>query len=332
MGSEYNETRNQHFISQAEQRLNASNPTAASHKSKIYVFNIVNRDDYKVTLEGSAARSIVNNLSMFDLFSFDILDRTQLRRNFEALFHKYEISVAENTKNLLSKLNSQDGDIKNEIIALFSSKLLGFIRNPYSVQKVINTFSLLAKHSPTDPSLLADYQVILNGKRPHQIHLCKQLGITDVQYAEWLRIIFMLLSPMRQNSLNFFEETIKSLFEDKNLYAGVFVWEYDNDCCLLSDRAFSQPIESTIHLSFSFNLCATAFIDYIFADPEALVQGKAAPAFIAQASASWRRRPHAQINVTFIRNNIEMLKCYNRRVIYQSHKHVYCSKSVGILT
>ena len=55
-------------------------------------------------------------------------------------------------------------------------------------------------------------------------------------------------------------------------------------------------------MAFSFNLCATAFVHYIFADPATLVQGKASPEFIAQAIASWERLPEKQINVTFLRN------------------------------
>src|SRR5664279_1759757 len=65
--------------------------------------------------------------------------------------------------------------------------------------------------------------------------------------------------------------------------------KYDTERCLLSDRGFSQPIEDGPHMAFSFNLCSTAFIDYIFADPAALVEGRASPEFIARALADRER-------------------------------------------
>ena len=49
------------------------------------------------------------------------------------------------------------------------------------------------------------------------------------------------------------------------------------------------------------------------------------PEFIAQAIARWERLPDKQINVTFMRNNLGMLARYNRRVVEQCYKRVYCS-------
>ena len=84
-------------------------------------------------------------------------------------------------------------------------------------------------------------------------------------------------------------------------------------------------------MAFSFNLCATAFIDYLFADPATLVQGKASPEFMTQAIASWERLTEKQINVTFLRNNLDMLARYNRRVVEQCYQRVYCSVKDGLV-
>jgi hypothetical protein len=121
------------------------------------------------------------------------------------------------------------------------------------------------------------------------------------------------------------------LLESRKMHVAAFVCEYDNAGCLLSDRGFNQPIEDGPHMAFSFNLCATAFVDYIFADPAILVQGKASPEFSAQAIASWERFPEKQINVTFLRNNLDMLARYNRRVVEQCYKRVYCSVKDGLM-
>jgi hypothetical protein len=77
----------------------------------------------------------------------------------------------------------------------------------------------------------------------------------------------MLLVPMAKGQSNFFEQMIKNLLENRKMHVAAFVCEYDANRCLLSDRGFSQPVADGPHMAFSFNLCATAFVDYIFADP-----------------------------------------------------------------
>jgi hypothetical protein len=46
------------------------------------------------------------------------------------------------------------GDMKAEIIDLFAAKLLNFIRNPFCIEKVLNSFPGVASYDPTDPALL----------------------------------------------------------------------------------------------------------------------------------------------------------------------------------
>jgi hypothetical protein len=116
------------------------------------------------------------------------------------------------------------------------------VRNPFCIAKVLNSFPGVASNDPTDPVLLADYRRIVTGRKPHQAHLCTQLGISDAQYVEWLRLLFMLLMPMAADRPNFFEKMIKSLLENRKMHVAPFVCEYDDPRCLLSDRGFSQPI------------------------------------------------------------------------------------------
>jgi len=67
-----NDTRNQHFVTQGEQRLNALNPMADPKNQRIYSFEVVDRENYKLILENPAGRAIGKTLSLFDLFSFDV--------------------------------------------------------------------------------------------------------------------------------------------------------------------------------------------------------------------------------------------------------------------
>ena len=268
---------------------------------------------------------------MLDLFSFDVPGGGPLRMNLEALFHKYEANVAIHTKGLLEKLAAGSADIKTELIDLFAAKLLNFVRNPFCIQKVLNSFPGVGQYEPTDPELLAVYRLIVNGQKPHQAHLCRQLDVSRETYVEWLRLIFVLLMQTGDDRPNLFEGMIKGLFEARDTQAAAFVWTYDQDVCLLSDRSYCQPIPDGAHMAMSFNLCSTAFVDYIFADAATLVEGRAAPAFVAHALAAWRQRPQATINVTVTKNNQPMLARYNRRVVEQAREKVYCAAKTGIV-
>jgi hypothetical protein len=171
----------------------------------------------------------------------------------------------------------------------------------------------------------------VRGRKPQQAHLCAELGISEAQYVEWLRVLFMLLVPMAEGRPNFFEEMIKRLLENRKMHVAAVVSEYDSGRCLLCDRGFSQPIADGPHMAFSFNLCATAFVDYVFLDPATTLQGKASPQFIAQAIANWERLPEKRINVTFLRNDLDLLARFNRRAIEQCYQRVYCSVKDGLV-
>jgi hypothetical protein len=324
-------TQNQHFVSQVELRLNALNPQAADKRMRIYSFRLVDRETHSLVLECQTGKPIVSTLSLSDLFSFDVVGGGQVRLNFESLFQKYEKNIELHTKSLLAKLNQRGADIKAEIIDLFAAKLLNFVRNPYSIEKVLNTFPNLASYQPTDPVLLDIYRRIVSGRKPQQAHHCRDLGISDQQYAEWLGVLFMLLVPTGAGRPNFFESIIKGLMEDRKLQVAAYVYQYDTDGCLLSDRGFSQPIPDGEHTGFSFNLCSRAFIHYIFADAEKLVEGRAPPDFLADAMAFFHSRPQVMLNVTPIQNDRAMLALYNRRVIEQCYERVYCSVKDGLV-
>ena len=142
-------TKNQHFIAQVEQRLNAINPSAKEENQKIYSFSLNARETYSIILDSDAGFKISSTLRFNDLFSFDVLGKEPVRYNFEKLFHQYESKIKENTEILLLKLASS-GDIKTEILNIFMFKLLNFVRNPYSIKKVLNTFPQLFQFHPTN--------------------------------------------------------------------------------------------------------------------------------------------------------------------------------------
>ena len=141
------------------------------------------------------------------------------------------------------------------------------------------------------------------------------------QYKTWLRMLFMLLTPMSNGPGNFLEEAIKSLFEQENTALVVHVHRYDDHRCLLSDRGFSWPIEHEKKMVFDFNLRSDAFIRYVFADYEALL-GRPLPERIKHGLRQMGPKP---VYLTYFTNDFFQLDLFHRRVIEQAHEHVYCS-------
>jgi hypothetical protein len=85
-----NDTANQHYVSQAEQRLNSLNPHAALRNRRIYSFTLVDREALALSLDSSQGRLISKNLASRDLFSFDVIRDNTSRFKFETLFQQYE--------------------------------------------------------------------------------------------------------------------------------------------------------------------------------------------------------------------------------------------------
>ena len=86
-----NNTENQHFLSQTEQRLNVANPNSST--PKIFAFTLKDRENHIIELENENGFKIENTLSFLDLFSFNIDDRRKLRENFENHFKKIKSDV-----------------------------------------------------------------------------------------------------------------------------------------------------------------------------------------------------------------------------------------------
>jgi DNA-binding transcriptional MerR regulator len=317
-----NETANQHFISQVEQRLNAINPNAAPKNQRIYEFQIFDKQNYKITLTNDRGVPISKNLSFLDLFSFNVENGSRLRENFESVFCEHEQFIKTYTSSLIEKLKTGNTDIKKESINLFSAKLLGFMRNPFCIRKILNTFPNAASHRPTDPDLYAIFQRILNGRQPQKSHLCERLGVTAGEYEAWLRVLFMLNTPMRDGHPPILRDLVKHLFQNKDMEAYVDVFTYDRQCCMLSDRAFSASAHNSSgsHMALEFNLCSHAFIRYRFINMASKLR-----ALLGATEARKFRLSEKPVQVSRIENDLQSLRKFNEDVVRQSFAHAFCA-------
>jgi len=323
-----NETKNQHFLSQVEQRFNTCNQgSTRPYQKKIYEFEILQREPGKdATLGPAVERKIANNLALHDLFSFDVEPKAKLRQNFEELFQRHERSLYGHTEALLAKAKLKSSDIKEELIALFTAKLLNFMRNPYSVIKMLNTFRNLANFRPTDPEQNHLLQLVLEGRRPHQAILCKHLGISDLQYQQWLATLFMALTELGPEKKSLFDDIARQMFTEKEHEVVVLISTYTKEKCLLSDRSFSTNLQSTQIEAMDFNLRHDAFIRYGFANRTTFMPPNTSP----EIAAFFEKR-EPTITVLYFEDDLTLLKGFNMNVINQSHSRVFCSIKEGIV-
>jgi hypothetical protein len=319
-------TKNQHFLSQVEQRLNAHNPEAGKNKQRIYSFRIADKENYIIELENQKGKLIKNNMSLDDLFSFDVVDK-RIRKSLELSFCKYEDAIGVHTKTLLEKVQAYDDNIKDEIIELFVSKLLNFFRNPYCIEKTLNTLGNVAKFYPLDPEMQEIFEDVENGRKPHQKELCTYLGISEELYHCWLKALFLLLMRPKDGNINMLEQIVRSLFENPVNLLNVFVFQYtgvhSDKRPLVSDRGFSIPSDDESCLAYAFNLCSSAFIGFTFVDikKQNFVE---APDRVKELFQLMPKK----VNVKYVQNELQALASYNRNVIYQAKEKVYCSSKL----
>ncbi|MES2356357.1 MAG: hypothetical protein V4568_18545 [Pseudomonadota bacterium] len=268
---------------------------------------------------------IASNLSLHDLFSFDVEPKARLRQNFESLFQIYEQRLQTHTEALLKKAEVNSLDIYEELFALFLAKLLNFLRNPYSVPKMLDTFRDIANHRPTDPKQDRLLELVLNGRKPHQAALCKRLGLSDIQYQQWLATLFMMLSELSSGQETLFDSLVRSLFTDKKHAVGVMISMYTNEKCLLSDRSFSTSLQHPHADGLDFNLRYNAFIRYVFANRTGLLPQNTRPDLIALSKTLEQR-----VYVSYCVDDMSQLRNFNMNVINQSHSFVYCAAKAGI--
>jgi hypothetical protein len=323
-----NPTANQHYVSQTEQRLNAINPGAKSENQRIYSFSLVDRKNFALSLESPNGRLISQSLSLRDVFSFDVLSN-RTRQNFEDIFGGYEATIQKSTLSLLSKLDrGGSSDIKDEILTIFVAKFMNFLRNPFSIKKVLNTVGPLLRYEPTDPDILAQFKLVLDGSKPQEAYLCGKLGITPDEYRGWLRALFLMLTRLTPDQPNFMEHTVKGLYEMPSGFPMACVHRYTSEdadkVCLLSDRGFASPLPEP-YTSFNFNLSSRAFISYAFAPIEKIEPPLSVPHHVLEKLFEAYRNSRKTVRVTHSLNDFAALARYNQSVVSWCFRDVYAS-------
>jgi len=328
-----NLTRNQHFISQSEQRSNCIDESRPKDKQRIYKFEIADRENGVVRLSNPDGVKIKKNLSFDDLFSFDV-KISSLRKNLEDFFQKFEMDLAPAADLLISesKINSGGDVLKGAAERVFKAKFMGWIRNPYSIARTINMYKGLVGMYPTDPFLLGDFSDIRAGTKPHLARVCAEFGVTIDQYLQWLEILFLALMTPSDDTKSILESSVEKVIESKGHMGHVIVATFDDvaGCRVaIPDTGYLQGTQDPTHNMFLFNLNRSAFASFNILDlsKQTLVK---LPSQMKKQVESFDIKFSAQHH----HNNTGLLERFNVLAAYQAHSHIFCAdpKVFGVTT
>ena len=319
-----NQTRNQHFISQSEQRSNCIDESRPKDKQRIYKFEIADRENSVVRLTNTEGVKIKTNLSFDDLFSFDVKS-SRLRKNFEDFFQKFEMDLVSATGLLISesKVNSGSDVLKDAAERVFKAKFMGWIRNPYLIARTIDMFAGLVGMHPTDPLLLAHFSDIRAGTKPHLAGVCARFGVTSEQYFQWLEILFLALMTPPGTTKSILESTVGKIVESEGNMCHLIVATFDDIPgyrVSVPDTGYLQGTDDPNHNMFLFNLSRSAFAVFNVVELSKQTLVNVPPRMMGQIG-SYNIKFSAQHH----HNNMSLLKRFNMLSAYQAHSHIFCA-------
>lgn len=328
-----NLTRNQHFISQTEQRSNCIDESKPKDKKRIYKFEIADRENSVVRLTNAEGVKIKTNLSFNDLFSFDVKS-SRLRKNLENFFHKFEMDLAPATGLLISesKLNPGSDVLKGAAERVLKAKFMGWIRNPYLIAQTINIYKELVGMYPTDPLLLVHFSDIRVGEKPHLTEVCAEFGVTSELYFQWLEILFLALMTPPGATKSILESTVDWIVESKGKMGHLIVATFDDipGCRVaLPDTGYLQGTNDPHHNMFLFNLSRSAFASFNVVDLSKQNLANIPPQIKGKVESL-----NIKFSVQHHHNDMRLLGFFNGLATYQANSHIFCAdpKIFGVTT
>ncbi len=302
-----NNTHNQHYISQSEQRLNA---IPLTNEKRIHSLILQSRDSGKVKAERKDGVPIVSNLSGEDLFSFSI-DEPH-RTNLEAAFQRFEKNIRQHTEVVCAKLRAGSKHVNSEMREIYLAKQMNSFRNPHCIRKTLNSTTPVRGYRPTDPGLLEVFKKI-EEPREGRDKICERYGVDESEYKEWLRLLLMLFA-VKQDGLMIFEHIINDSLRESITVFRVYLYEGD-ETCLLSDRGFNEITNNPTTSVRDFNLMSTAF---------ARVWESATSAHVT-APTDFMRLVGGNLEPDPVFGDLKALEHYNSLTVRQCSERVFAS-------
>lgn len=316
-----NNKRNHHFVAQVEQVFHTRSVDVKSRR--INRFEVIGKS--KKTLKKTTTKNIkiANNLSWEDLYCFDFLSREQ-QYNFEDTFGRYE----SNYKNIVDKITNYElhGNKDCFVLDLFTYKWMSIIRNPFCIKETLSMFGELLKLIPTDPELLEIYNRIERGCKPQKQRVCEYFGITEIDYTNWLKVLFLALSVNTDGS-NILESCTRAIFYGKDSSLNIFIFSFSNEYTVLSDVGFTSTKADT-HLTYDFPLTDTHFISFAFTNLESFTKSLEEEHGISLTHIlNFISNKPKEVKVVKYSDDLPFLSAFNARMVNQSNKYVFSKSS-----
>lgn len=320
-----NATKNQHFISQSEQRSNCIDENVEKHRRRIYKFSIVDREQHAIRLVSEEGVAIRRNLSFGDLFSFDVTD-DPLRKNLEIYFQRFEKDLDQLSRELVAQSirRASNSTISELSARVLKGKLMGMIRNPYCISRNVRLFDAFMNLYPTDPELLASFMAIREGTKPHLGKVCAEFEVTPLEYLSWLQIIFLalMISPVTGRSI--LEEMVEGLMSSPGSMCNLILATFDDVSgrrVALPDTSYLQGTQDPNHNMFLFNLTKFSYAAYSFVN-------LAKQTMVPVPHVLRERIELLGLGFSYqtYHNNLQLLKSFNSLAVYQSKNHVFCAE------
>ncbi|WP_297846564.1 hypothetical protein [Pseudomonas sp.] len=264
-----NLTTNQHFISQAEQRLNSCSENLNPSTAKIHRFNIESLDPPSVSIEKPAL--IARNLAFQELFTLARIGNKE-RLNLETFFGRYEGPFPEKASNLLkwidrvkSKSSTEQRKIDLSILDdcdfslilddvkfIFKFKFMAGLRNPHQIKRTLANFSYAVNHCPNEIKALELYSSLEKKNKSEEDYICKTYQVSPEEYREWIRLLifFLYVNEEDKTTLDGF---IEEFFTAKELFTSIQVHSFDSECALLTDTGIVIDHDLTYFMNVSKN-------------------------------------------------------------------------------
>ncbi|MGY3170780.1 hypothetical protein ACVWYU_000153 [Pseudomonas sp. TE12234] len=336
-----NTTRSQHYVSQAEQRMNSCSADPQSKKANTYRFSIVDRKDPAVRSDGKS--QIGRALEFPDLFTLvRVGDKERL--NFEHLFGRYESRHPELVASLLKMINDvRSHAVTRETIDLtkvggfdfakflgyvkfiYTYKTMNWLRNPHKIKEVLKNFSPFLDHSLDKPGALALYLALTDKNSSEEAYICNTYDISSGEYKQWIRLLLLFLytEDGETPSLDGF---VEEFFIAKEFSTTVFVSVFDELCALLTDTGVVK--ESTAHgpatyMNVSKN-CVIA-IQHTFVEGEFLDKLMGERAGDLRLREQLKAKIATTVNGVLSVNDYRILQGYNQICVKAAAVEVFCA-------
>lgn len=343
-----NNTVNHHFISQAELRQNSLNFTKKAAESKIFRYQI--SDKNKLKLSKPSKPEIRNTSCKSDLFTLDFLDsgsRLNLEKYFKYFEDKYTAEADKFLGDLKVKVDEAVGrtdridgsEFENSIKFLRKIKFMNYIRNPFMIRKSLKEFSFCRDfivHGVGEEFNLILRAITENNEKNkrQRDYLCRLYDVTPTEYLSWIKLLILFLYFDEKNKVSLIDGMIEEYFIAKELHTTVLISYYSDESLL---RPLVPDTGCIMHYNMGclFNVSKNCFVALEHKQIDSDEMREVAVETLRQMELPLNEGNLQLVkkcvagNKTFkiIVNDKELLEAFNRECIKESVEFVFSSSN-----